>query len=196
MLVPYLASAEIYAHRLFGGDAPVISARDLARCRILSAGREITLSVPLVGGSHLLSQNSKFKIENSKFEDILLSDHGDWQRRHISALTTAYSRTPFFDHYAPSLFSIIENSTFKIQNSTLTLGSFLRALDARILSFLPFSPSPHLPTSPSPHLPTSSPTFLALCHERRGELRPGLSILDLLFRFGPEAIFPLCGALL
>lgn len=186
MMVPYLASAETYAHRLFGSDALSPNRRDLARCRILSAGRELTLSVPLVGGSHALTHSksapnplkgASFNIQNSKF-DIPLSDHGDWRRRHVAALTTAYQRTPFFDHYSPALFELISGS------EGATLGSLLEAADELILSWLPQAPE------------TEDEAFLAVSRERRGESREGLSIVDLLFRKGPEAIFSLRGALL
>lgn len=174
-MLNYLADAEDFAALIFEGREPERKDnRELARGRILSAGEVLTLSVPVAGGSHALASRRGLA-------DITVSDHNDWQRRHIAALTTAYQRTPFFEHYAPKIFPIIEQT----RGTNIRLVDFLSTLNATLLALLP-EPPPL--TTPNSQLPT-------ICAEKARLLRPGLSLLDILFRIGPETIFALRGSL-
>ena len=58
------------------------------------------LTVPLVGETHNMA---------TPMCNVRISEHGNWRRLHWGALYSAYGRTPYFEHIAPELESIIVN---------------------------------------------------------------------------------------
>ena len=57
----------------------------------------VTLPVPLVGG------NSILKHAHVDFERLMISDHGNWQRKHLGAWQAVYGKTPYYVHLFPKL---------------------------------------------------------------------------------------------
>ena len=60
------------------------------RCRILSTGGVLNLTVPVTKGG-------KLKI---KVKDIRIDWSKRWQQVHLGAITSAYGRSPFFMYYS------------------------------------------------------------------------------------------------
>lgn len=182
---PYAAPIEWYAryigHLLGFMPAPHSDARQLNKCLIATLTAPRRLTIPVSGGSAMLKRRPLPK-------DVTISNHGDWQRVHWGAITTAYHRTPFFCHYA-HLFEPV----YAMKNPTLQgfctayHNAVLMALKAdELLPFLPrlFDKDFQANRMVIPDYRQIHPT-----HEA------GLSILDALFNLGPETIIMLCRAL-
>ena len=144
------------------------------RCTIATANGVQNLTVPVEhGGSRLI-------------RDIRISNHGSWCRVHWNALQSAYSESPFFEYYADDLRPFFEqNYEFLYDYNYEIMQKMCELLDIHphVEHTSEFSPSliPH-PSSFSPR-----PYYQVFAH-KHGFL-PNLSILDLLFNMGSEAIF-------
>ncbi len=172
-IVPYAASAEWYAA---AGNVP-LSLRDLARCYIYSSQGRQCLSVPIEGGASAIKRRHP--------SEWMLSDHGNWRHVHIGALNAAYSRTPYFEHLSPFIFPLIENSSGRLADLTLSIDKVLRdfirldnqrdALEKMVVE--------------------ERSMYSQLREETLAEIRINCSLLDAAFRIGPSAIFALGPAL-
>ncbi|HSC52467.1 MAG TPA: WbqC family protein [Phnomibacter sp.] len=63
------------------------------RFQVLSAKGVLNLTVPIVGG----------RDQKSKTSDVEVDYSGRWLQEHWRTLESNYNRSPFFEHYAPSL---------------------------------------------------------------------------------------------
>ena len=144
------------------------------RCTIATANGVQNLTVPVEhGGSRLI-------------RDIRISNHGSWRRVHWNALQSAYSESPFFEYYADDLRPFFEqNYEFLYDYNYEIMQKMCELLDIHphVEHTSEFSPSliPH-PSSFSPR-----PYYQVFAHKH--DFLPNLSILDLLFNMGSEAIF-------
>lgn len=139
------------------------------RCIIIDREKEVTLSVPVAGGAALLKREHNLN-------SIYVSNHGDWRRVHNGAFTTAYSRTPFFMHYR-----YILDEAWALESPSL--GELNRFICNAVEKAL--------------HFETIAHSLVSLPIDPRFSDAPPLHItmLDPLFRYGPEAIFRLRAAL-
>ena len=133
---------------------------------------------------------------------LRISDHGDWRRQHWNALATAYGDSPFFEYYEYDLRPFFTERRWEflfefnlnicqkicdlidIQPHLSLTQAFVRQAPAGTLDFR---------ESIRPKHPVADPDFVSrpyyqVYSQRHGFL-PNLSILDLLFNMGPEAIF-------
>lgn len=138
--------------------------------RCLIAG-PLTLTVPVAGGSRALKR--------LPWHEIQVSDHGRWQHVHLGALDAAYGRSPYFIHYFPAIEAVISDTPRR-------LADLCGALDNAVVRALGISRL-------APEL--SAPAALTRGRELLPLADPALSILDPLFRLGPEAIFLLAPTL-
>ncbi|MDE7180758.1 MAG: WbqC family protein [Muribaculaceae bacterium] len=154
--------------------------KSFARCRIASGG----LTVPVEGGAHAL----KSARPGSPF-DPPLSDHGKWRREHLGAWHATYSRTPYFAHLMPDIEQVYAASEMPEETvaegavssgGISTLEEFNSALLGVVLSWLD---TDALRTDPRIHR-RMHPEITLLVED-------DLSIFDLLFRIGPDALFAL-----
>lgn len=176
--VPYAPTALWVAARLQGRQITV-KPRDLARCRIFSKDTPMVLSIPIEGGASTLKRISA--------DLIRLSDHGQWRRQHARAITTVYHRFPFFDFVADSLLPVYDNEFQNLEEfNNAIVGVVSRCLHLEELS---------------PEIEKISPDseklyiYKETAKELSRQIYPGLSVLDALFRLGPDATFPLLFAL-
>lgn len=165
--------------RLAGEESlPPMPRRELMRCHIRDhAGNELTLSVPVAGGASV--------VKHAPVENWIISEHGRWEAMHLGALNAAYGKTPFYRHYIPRLQALIEHHPERATDFTNSIGEYIaEALHIETLL---------------PQLRENDATRREMIAERRERLDrnlpPSTSILDPLFRFGPEAIFLLIPAL-
>ncbi len=173
------------------------------RCVIATTAGTQTLTVPVehLGGGGKV-----------QMRDIRVSDHGNWRHLHWHALLSAYSETPFFDYYADDLRPFFERKwTF--------LLDFNEAIRATVCSLLDIHPRVALTAACAPLGATEASADgdeapWRVCDYRmaidpkhpqedadfcprpyyqvfaaKNGFIPNLSILDLLFNMGPEAIF-------
>lgn len=171
-----------------------------SRCNILSPNGVQTLSVPIKRGGE--DQSHKVSINQIEIDYSF-----PWVHDHKRALDAAYRNSPFYEYYAPELFSILDN----MPDNLLELNSLLTI---KLLSFCSIKNNLHLDSS----LPPINDTFTEngtidlreiLQPKFKGEsfLRhynmekpywqvfgakqgfvPDLSIVDLLFNEGPNSL--------
>jgi hypothetical protein len=192
----YLAPVEYYC-LLANAGAVVIETVDnyvkqtyRNRCVIASANGLQTLSIPIV------------KPDSPKclMKDIRIAEHGEWRHLHWNALVAAYNSSPFFEYYADDFRPFYEK---KIE----FLFDFNEQLRALVCSLLDITPQITYSTEYGllqpdeqdwreaihPKKPPVTQNFLPYYQvfEQKLDFQPNLSIVDLLFNMGPEAIFAL-----
>lgn len=170
------------------------------RCIIATTQGVQALTVPVeapVGEGLALSKTS--------IKDVRISNHGKWRTEHWNALQSAYGESPFFEFYEDDIRPFFENRweylldfnmaitekmcelldihphielTSSYQNS-LPIGEGWGETDFRTIIH-PKHPREDSDFSPKP--------YYQVYKERFGFL-PNLSILDLLFNMGNEAVF-------
>ena len=169
------------------------------RCVIATTQGVQALTVPVeapVGEGLALSKTS--------IKDVRISNHGKWRTEHWNALQSAYGESPFFEFYEDDIRPFFENRweylldfnmaitekmcelldihshielTSSYQNS-LPIGEGWGETDFRTIIH-PKHPQEDSDFSPKP--------YYQVYKERFGFL-PNLSILDLLFNMGNEAV--------
>lgn len=143
-----------------------------------------------------------------EMKDIRISDHGNWRHLHWNALLSAYGESPFFEFYADDLRPFFGHRWEFLLDFNL-------AITAKMCELLDIQPSIRLtesywnngdgyregqtyhdfrdairPKHPLPD-PDFQPKRYYQVYEERFGFQPNLSILDLLFNEGNEAIFSL-----
>jgi len=159
------------------------------RCVIATATGCQTLSIPIVKPDSVKCQT----------KDILVSEHGNWRHRHWNAIVSAYSSTPFFEFYQDSFRPFYE----KPAGFLFDFNEKLRELICSLLDISPtvsystgyvFAPQPDILDLRETIHPKKEPVgkifrpYYQVFEKKFGFL-PNLSIIDLLFNQGPEAIF-------
>ena len=140
-------------------------------------------------------------------KDIRISDHGNWRHLHWNALQSAYGDSPFFMYYEDDL------RPFFTQRWDYLLD-FNEAIREKLCELLDIHPTvrytdAYTATTPdalasgtialdfrssiNPKHPASDPDFeprkYYQVYDAKHGFLPNLSIIDLLFNIGPEAIF-------
>lgn len=160
------------------------------RCIIATTAGTQTLSVPIVRPDS----------PKCAMRDIRISDHGDWRHLHWNAIRSAYGESPFFDYYADDLLPFFTkrwNFLFDFNlEITRTMCELLDVrpnivltenyADAESLNADDFRDAIRPKHAPADNGFTSRQYYQvqALKHG----FQPNLSILDLLFNEGNEAI--------
>lgn len=159
------------------------------RCVIATANGTQTLSVP----------TESYEGLKRPMRDIRISDHGAWRHLHWNALVSAYGESPFFEFYADDLRHFFEKKWQFLLDFDMEITSVLcRLLDLRphfSLSTSYVTPEEGdtdlrdaiRPKHPLPDADFTAPTYYQVYARRHG-FHPNLSILDLLFNEGNEAI--------
>ncbi len=159
------------------------------RCIIATTQGMQALTVPVERSS---------RNEESRICDLHISDHGNWRHLHWNALRSAYGDSPFFMYYEDDLRPFFEQRWDY-------LFDFNEAIREKICELLDIHPTVHYtdhydksadgdfreaisPKHPAPD-PDFTPRRYYQVYEAKHGFQPNLSILDLLFNMGPEAIF-------
>ena len=159
------------------------------RCVIATANGLQALTVPVeVGG------------KKEEVREVRISDHNQWRRVHWNALQSAYSESPFFEYYADDIRPFFEQKyEFLIDFNEAIRQKMCELLDIETSvsyssgfmvhgsGFKDFREVIH-----AKH-PQDDPDFQPRSYwqvfQHRYGFQPNLSILDLLFCMGPEAVF-------
>ncbi len=160
------------------------------RCIIATANGAQTLTIPVEKGD----------TDKCLMRDVRISDHGNWRRLHWNALATAYGDSPFFDYYVDDLRPFYEQR-FEF------LFDFNMLLTKKLCELLDISPHISVseeyiknpvdtddfrdaihPKHPLPDAAFSPLPYYQVYAQRHGFI-PNLSVLDLLFNMGNEAVF-------
>ena len=159
------------------------------RCIIATTQGLQALTVPVESPQGL-------RIDKTEMKDVRISDHGSWRHLHWQALQSAYGESPFFEFYADDLHPFFEKHWAFLFDFNLAITQKMCELldiEAHIKPH-PLSPSPKGEgeafgkggESLNPQPSTFTP-YYQVYQQKHGFL-PNLSILDLLFNMGNEAI--------
>ncbi len=169
MTTAYLGSIQYYTRLFREGHIPDLSRpyrkqSGMNRCYIDSPNGKLTLTIPVVN-----PHGSTFVGE------VLISEHGKWRHQHWNALVSSYGQTPYFEYYAEDFFPFYHEKNWE------RLADFNKALHSVVTKLL--DPFPLLPESRRRTEP-----YFQMFASRHGFIE-NLSIVDLLFNMGPEAIY-------
>ncbi|MCD8393601.1 MAG: WbqC family protein [Bacteroidales bacterium] len=133
------------------------------------------------------------------WDDVRISRHGEWWDKHMTALESAYGRTPYFEFYISRLEPFFSRDTPDIYPTVARLSEGAANAVAAILDLDTISQRIDSEASDSIDLNRFKSTYIDLnrpdreaipYHQIRQEslgFIPGLSVLDLIFNLGPEA---------
>ncbi len=153
-----------------------------------------TLSVPLEGTTNAMPV---------ALRDVVISNHGRWRAEHWGALYSAYGRSPFFDYIAPELHRLLvegkQHYLLELNNDLQqlvcefvdlpvrwTMRSLFDSEGEPVADLRRCTAGKHGDT-----LPVHDVAYHQVWQERAGGFTAGLSILDLVFNTGREAIITL-----
>jgi hypothetical protein len=156
------------------------------RCYIYNSNGKQLLTVPV---KHLSKDNRK------KTKDALVENDFPWQDQHFKSLQIAYRTSPFFEFFEDDIAPIFERKYTYLQD--LNIDTFLFLTDALQLE-TNFSKTDEYLVETSEkdfrllaeikQQPKKlADTYIQMFDDKHGFI-PNLSILDLLFMEGPNAI--------
>ncbi len=187
------------------------------RCVIATANGTQALTVPIIHNGELKienydmtqdntaanksNHNSQFSILNSQLvKDLRISDHNQWRRIHWNALQSAYSESPFFEYFADDIRPFYEKKYD-------FLVDFNEAIRQTVCDLLDIHPNVSY-TTDFIRQPSAIDDYRDVIHAKHplpdADFQPqhywqvfegkhgfhaNLSILDLLFNMGNEAVF-------
>ncbi|MDE5643973.1 MAG: WbqC family protein [Muribaculaceae bacterium] len=150
------------------------------RYKIVDTRGEICLTMPVC---HLSGQRG--------WNDVELSDHGQWWKLHLTALESAYGRTPFFEFYIDRFLPLL---TDPAESEYRTVGDIDRQADRLVRQILELPPALDMQDVPPEHTDLRRHDFDSMNVEKYWQIRadklgfhPNLSILDMIFNIGPES---------
>ena len=159
------------------------------RCVIATANGLQALTVPVEGTD-----------EKCLVKDLRISDHNNWRRIHWNALQSAYNESPFFDYYADDIRPFFE----KKYEFLVDFNETIRQTVCDLLDIHPqvsytsdFSRQPSdvddyreviNAKHPQPDEDFQPRRYWQVFEGKHG-FQANLSILDLLFNMGNEAVF-------
>ena len=163
------------------------------RCVIATANGLQALTVPV-------EHNVQRSMFNVQCKDLRISDHNQWRRVHWNALQSAYSESPFFDYYADDIRPFFE----KKYEFLVDFNETIRQTVCDLLDIHPqvsytsdFSRQPSdvddyreviNAKHPQPDEDFQPRRYWQVFEGKHG-FQANLSILDLLFNMGNEAVF-------
>lgn len=148
-----------------------------SRCRIMTANGVQTLTVPVSipkekGGSNI--------------GNVLISDHANWRKVHWQALVSAYGNSPFFEFYADDIKPFFERRWERLFDYNMDITR-------KMCELLDIHPQLEVTREYVPDrqaavdMEWQERPYYQVFRSRYGFVG-GMSILDLLFNMGPEAI--------
>jgi hypothetical protein len=163
------------------------------RCLIAGANGVQPLSVPI----------EKPATEKCLTKDIRISDHGHWRHLHWNALTSAYGLSPFFEYYQDDFAPFYARKYHFLFDFNEALRQLVCELadihpDVRFTTCYEASVSDVFREAIRPKQAGTDSRFVAhpyyqVFRDKHGFLS-NLSIVDLLFNMGPEAVLVLQGS--
>ena len=164
------------------------------RCVIAAPDGPLSLTVPI----------EKPNTQKAFMRDIRISDHGNWRHLHCNAIESAYNHTPFFEYYKDDFRPFYEKKfDFLVDYNEQLCQLVCQLIDIdtsfqRTESYIAEPSNTIIDLRDAIHpkkevmddASFSAVPYYQVFQERLGFL-PNLSIIDLLFNMGPEAILVL-----
>ena len=165
------------------------------RCDIATTQGLQALTIPV-------ERPSDARLDKTQLKDICISDHGNWRHLHWKALLSAYGESPFFEYYADDIHPFYEKKykflldfnmeinakmmeLLDIEKSTLSLSNEYSSYegDSDTVDFREVIRPKH----PGEDKEWQPKKYYQVYQQKFG-FQPNLSILDLLFNEGNEAV--------
>lgn len=155
------------------------------RCHIAGANGLLRLSIPLASGKH----------QQKPIQEVKISYQQSWARQHWQSIRSAYGQSPYFDFYADELEEILlgeEVYLFQLNQKLiqwacgaieLEMPAITSAFEKEAAGKIDYRNQIH----PKKEMPFQLRNYAQLFEEKNGFLA-NLSIVDLIFCKGPEAI--------
>lgn len=162
------------------------------RCDIYAANGKLTLSVPVIKGARRKILTKDIQIEYIE----------NWQKIHFKSIESAYRKSPFYEYYIDDIQPIfsnkhkflidLNNDIMSVINDILEISPLIKLTEDYIINtegILDWREVIH----PKASHRIEDETFLAnpytqVFSDKLG-FQPNLSVLDLIFNLGPEALF-------
>lgn len=158
-------------------------AKEVHRAEIADTRGRLRLTVPIA------------KPESSStalWSDIKVSAHGDWWAVHLTALESAYGRTPYFEFYIDRFARFFTPRSFGDSDESIT--DLVAGIDDEIRNILGIAPDGSQSADITDTVDFTSGQLPGLRDVEYYQIRAdrlgfisGLSILDLIFNMGPES---------
>lgn len=158
------------------------------RCYIYNANGKQLLNIPV-------KDKNKGNSQRKKTKDLLVDNDSFWQDNHLKSLQTAYRTSPFYEFYEDDLLSIFTKKYTYLQD--VNIDTFLFIADAlQIPQQYSKTEEYNVTTNKTDfrHLADvkNQPkklvdNYIQMFDDKHGFI-PNLSILDLIFMEGPNAI--------
>lgn len=158
--------------------------KDTHRCDIADTRGVLSLTVPVVKPDF----NSR-----PTWNEVGISTHGQWWDKHLTALESAYGRTPYFEFYIDRLKPFFSHDTADRYGNIAALD---KAVNAEICDILGLKAPTYTfgSTDCENTIDLRKENFIADNQPQYYQIRqsslgfiPNLSILDLIFNLGPES---------
>ena len=166
------------------------------RCVIATTQGLQALTIPV-------ERPSDARLDKTQLKDICISDHGNWRHLHWKALLSAYGESPFFEYYADDIHPFYEKKykflldfnmeinakmmeLLDIEKSSLSLSNEYSSYegDSDTVDFREVIRPKH----PGEDKEWQPKKYYQVYQQKFG-FQPNLSILDLLFNEGNEAVY-------
>ncbi len=156
------------------------------RCYIYGANGKLALNIPV---KHLIKEGRK------KTKDTIVENDFPWQQQHFKSLQSAYRSSPFFEFFEDDLATLFNKKYNFLQD--VNIDTHLFVTDALQIN-TSFKKTQSYELNPSIEdfrsldlakngLEIEMDTYIQMFDDKYGFI-PNLSILDLLFMEGPNAI--------
>lgn len=158
------------------------------RTYIYSANGIQMLSVPI--------KHSGNPQGHQKYKDVILEDNFDWKKQHWKTIQTAYRTSPFFEYYEDELLPFFQKKHHRLYDMNLESIELLAEimqmdLDVEFTGVYEKSPSDTADhrslINAKSGVDHGFSAYTQVFGDRHGFI-PNLSILDLLFNEGPNAL--------
>ena len=165
------------------------------RCVIATTQGLQALTIPV-------ERPSDARLDKTQLKDICISDHGNWRHLHWKALLSAYGESPFFEYYADDIHPFYEKKykflldfnmeinakmmeLLDIEKGSLSLSNEYSSYegDSDTVDFREVIRPKH----PGEDKEWQPKKYYQVYQQKFG-FQPNLSILDLLFNEGNEAV--------
>ena len=164
------------------------------RCVIAAPDGPLSLTVPI----------EKPNTPKAFMRDIRISDHGNWRHLHWNAIESAYNHTPFFEYYKDDFRPFYEKKfdflvdyneqLCQLVCQLIDIDTFFQRTESYVVepsnTIIDLRDAIHPKKEVMDDASFSAVPYYQVFQERLGFL-PNLSIIDLLFNMGPEAILVL-----
>lgn len=190
-LAPIPLYAQLYVSQgiMIDTDSTFIKQTFRSRTIIATENGTQTLTIPIVHNN------------GQKMRDTRISEHGNWRHTHWNAIVSAYRKSPFFDYYADDFAHFYEEKDGFLLDFNMRLHAIVCELIGleRSIAILEkatmesikndFTDLRYLasPQEFATRAPQKTEAYYQVFSLRNGFI-PNLSIIDLLFNMGPEAL--------